>query len=47
VVHVEGFLVIDWNNSVELICIEEGLLWSVAVVLVFSEVVFDAEIRYD
>jgi hypothetical protein len=47
VVHVEGFLVIDWNNAVELISIEEGLLWSVSVVFVFSEVVLDTEIRYD
>ena len=47
VVHVEGFLVIDRNDAVELICIEERFLWPISVVLVFSEVVLDAEIRYD
>jgi len=39
-VHVQGFLVINRNDTIEFICIEKRFFGSDSVVFVFSEVVF-------
>lgn len=46
-VHVQLAFVIDWNDSIQLICRKKRFSWSNSVVLIFLEIVLHAKISDD
>jgi hypothetical protein len=46
-VHIKGLLMVNWNDTVQFVCVKKRLFGPCSVVFVLGQVVSDAEVGHD